>query len=1187
MFTPPPITGLRISLASPEQIRSWSAGEVTSAETLDFRTHKPVRDGLLCERIFGPVKDWTCACGRYRRERVSGFVCPHCGVEVGSHRLRRERMGHIELAVPVAHPWFARATPSILATLLGLSKRQLDDILAYRAYLVHSIDEAARARLLAEEAKRGIQDTLHTIFADLTYGAVLPEERYDVLVRRYGRAFQAQTGGAALHSHLAALNLDALSTDIRSAWQAGQGHQRQLLRRLQIVEALRASGINPSWMLLTVIPILPPDLRPMVPLDGGRFATSDLTLLYARILRCNTRVKHFEQCGAPRVMLNHEKRQLQAACDALFDNERLPHPLTDGYRRPLKSLTACVQGKYGRLRRNLLGKRVDYSGRSVICAGLDLRLHQCGLPKKICVELFKPFLIRVLLSRSLAVSVRQAKRLVERRDPVIWDALAEAMTGKVVLLNRAPTLHRLSIQAFEAVMVEGHAIRLHPLVCAAYNADFDGDQMAVHLPLSDAAQEEARRLLLSTHNLRGPASGEPSITLSQEIVLGLYYLTEARVEGQAARQMFTSSEEARLAYEEGCITLHTPILVRVPDQTILQEAPPAQAQPAPTRGRIKTTVGRLIFNEALPEALRFRNYPMTKEALKQLIAESLARCGEEATARLADTLKQLGFDYATRSGISFGIADMRMPPERQALIAKGRESVQEIDALYHRGELTEEEWSRQAIAVWTQITEEISAAVSSALDPYGALATIVKSGATKARFQQIRQLCGIRGLMARPSGAILPIPILSNYLVGLSTWELFLAASGARKGFMDRSLNTAQSGYLTRRLVEVGMEVWTTHQDCGTHDGILITAAESQERGLADFGSRIVGRVLAESVADLTVGTLLEEAHVNRLLEAGIRAVRVRSPLACQATYGICCRCYGRDLATGKQVRRGVAVGIIAGQSIGEPGTQLTMRTFHSGGIANAQGDITQGLPRVNELFEAHSPQRKAILSELAGRVSIMQDARTGRQIVQITAETASAGKEVLPARARGEVRHRYLIPAGQRLCVEQGQCVEAGKPLCEGAMDPRELLRLCGRGAVQRYLVGEVQRVYRTTGVYINDKHIEVIVRQMLRFVEVTEAGDTRLLPGERVDLFAFQAANAAALAQGGQPALAQPVLLGVTRATLQTASWVAAASFQETSRVLARAALGRTIDPLHGFKERIVLGLPIPTMSNDINSG
>jgi DNA-directed RNA polymerase subunit beta' len=815
--------------------------------------------------------------------------------------------------------------------------------------------------------------------------------------------------------------------------------------------------------------------------------------------------------------------------------------------------------------------------------------------------------------------------MVERRDPAIWDALSEVMIQKVVLLNRAPTLHRLSIQAFEAVMVEGDAIRLHPLVCAAYNADFDGDQMAVHLPLSDAAQAEARDLLLSTHNLRSAASGEPAITLSQEIVLGLFYLTEERPGTEASLRVFSGSEEANLAYQAGVIGLHTPILVRIPDQLIFSEAPPAQAQSAPPRGRLQTTVGRLLFNEVLPEVLRFRNYAIAKEALKQLLSESLSCCGEEATARLADRLKRLGFNFATRSGISFAISDIRMPPEREAFIAPGRTAVQEIDDLYQRGELTQEEWAQQSIAIWGRITEEISAAVTSALDPTGSLATIITSGATKARFQQIRQLCGIRGLMARPTGAILPIPVLSNYLLGLSTWELFLSASGARKGFMDRSLNTAQSGYLTRRLVEAGMEVWTTQEDCETHDGLLITENESQVRGLADFGSRTIGRVLAEPVAGLAAGTLLEEAQVSQLLSAGITAVRVRSPLTCAAPYGICCRCYGRDLSTGKQVRRGMAVGIIAGQSIGEPGTQLTMRTFHSGGIAHAQGDITQGLPRVNELFEAHTPQRKAILSEIAGRVRIREAPQAEQQTVQITAETTyldeyklSAGAEILvraqqwvaagqllarlPERASVTTRARHngqvvradahgiilrvieeerrssAIPPGQRLVVTEGASVEVGAPLCEGAIDPRELLRLCGREAVQRYLVSEVQRVYRATGVSINDKHIEVIVRQMLRSVEVTEAGDTELVPGERVDLFTFQTVNAATLAQGGEGALAQPRLLGVTRAALQTASWVAAASFQETSRVLAHAALCRKIDPLRGFKERIVLGLPIP---------
>ncbi len=1163
------IAGLRISLASPEQIRAWSSGQVTKPDTINYQTNKPEKDGLFCERIFGPMQDWTCACGKYRHERTAGFVCERCGVEVAPSRVRRERMGHIELAVPVVHSWFARGAPSILAILLDLSPRQLASVLAYSGYLVTEIDESRRKEQLSQfDAENEAEQELQQCLSQLIPGAFLDEEHYRGLSLLYGSCFRAQTGAEAIRRQLDALDLSALALALRQTIREGGGNQKKAIKRLHIVEAFRTSEVNPSWAVMDVIPVLPPDLRPLVHLGGGRLAASDLNTLYERIIHRNARIQRFIKHGAPDAMLNYEKRLLQDACDALFDNARRKRPLTGSRGQPLKSLTDTLKGKQGRFRRNLLGKRVDYSGRSVICVGLDLALHECGLPKKIALELFKPFVMRKLLDRHIARTPRHAKRLVERRSRYVWDQLAECMHEKVVLLNRAPTLHRLSIQAFEAKLVEGDAIRLHPLVCSAFNADFDGDQMAVHLPLSDQAQAEARRLMLSVRNLRSPAAGDPAIALSQEIVLGCYYLTEDRPSKCLAGRMFADANEARLAYDQGIIDLHTRITVRVPDQRIHDAPPPAPAS-TPRQGRIETTVGRLIFNELLPDHLRYRNYAMTKECLKQLVAESLASGGEDATARLADAIKQLGYRYATKSGTSFGISDMAEPPEKQALVAEGQARSQEIHALFQEGTITQEERDQKNIALWTECTEQISAKLVEHLDPFGTLSTIIKSGCTKAKFQQIRQLSGIRGLMADPSGRIIPIPVLGNYLRGLQTWEIFIAASGARKGFMDRSLNTAQSGYLTRKLVEVGMEVWTTMTDCGTREGWLITNEESQALGLPDMRSRVVGRVLAESVAGLEAGVLLEESHVEQLLASGITALRVRSPFTCQADYGICCRCYGRDLATGKLVKRGVAVGVIAGQSIGEPGTQLTMRTFHSGGIANAQGDITQGLPRVSELFEARVPKGAALLAESDGIVQIEKRADTGKTVIRISNPDALRVSEKPSA---------HELAPGQSPTVQPGQAVVLGTPLTSGARNPRQILDLQGRTETARYLINEVQGVYRGTGVYINDKHIEVIVRQMLRFVQISHPGDTALLPGDLIDRFSFAHANEAILAQGGEPATAQPVLLGLTKTALHTTSWVAAASFQETSKVLTQAAIRGQVDYLKGYKERIVLGARIP---------
>jgi DNA-directed RNA polymerase subunit beta' len=1160
------LEGLRISLASPEQIRAWSFGRVTRPDTINYRTNKPVPGGLLCERIFGPLKDWTCFCGKYRRMRTPGFVCEICGVEIAPSRVRRERMGHIELAAPVVHPWFARGAKSILSLLLDLTPREISAVLAYSGYLVTEVNEYKRAKALRDfGAASEPEREAYQLLSGLAPGTFLDEGHYQELTLLYSECFRAQTGAEALRLRLDVLDLSALAASLQRQIREGNGNPKRSTARLHVVEAFRSSGVKPAWIVMDVLPVLPPDLRPFVHIGGGRFATSDINTLYARVIHRDARVRRFLARRAPEAMLKLEKRLLQEACDALFDNAHCMHPLTGSRHQPLKSLTDTLTGKHGRFRRNLLGKRVDYSGRSVICVGLDLKLYECGLPKKVAIELFKPFVIEKLVDRHLARTPRHAKRLIERRHPVVWDQLAECMREKVVLLNRAPTLHRLSIQAFEAKLVEGDAIRLHPLVCSAFNADFDGDQMAVHLPLSEAAQEEARRLMISVRNLRSPATGEPAISLSQDIVLGCFYLTEERTSHKRSRGAFAGVNEARMAYEQGVIDLHAPITIRISHCQVYNAPPPAPAF-SPNRGRIETTVGRLIFNELLPSCLGFRNYAMTKEGLKQLVVESLTRLGEDATAELADAIKQLGFHFATKSGISFAMSDIQEPPEKHVLVAQGQERSEEIRRDYLEGTINEEERDQRLIALWTQITEEISQKLLALLDPWGTIATIVQSGATKAKFQQIRQLSGIRGLMADPSGRIIPVPVLGNYRVGLTTWEIFIAASGARKGFMDRSLNTAQSGYLTRKLVEVGMEVWTTQEDCGTEEGWLITNQESQALGLPDMTSRVVGRVLAEPVASLPAGTLLDEEQVADLLACGITALRVRSPFTCQADYGICCRCYGRDLSTDNLVRCGVAVGIIAGQSIGEPGTQLTMRTFHSGGVANAQGDITQGLPRVSELFEARVPRGSALLAEICGTVQIEKEADTGKTVIRIVPQNALDQPKA------------YTVAAGQSLLIKDGQSVQIGTPLTTGARNPRQILSLQGREATARYLLNEVQRVYRTTGVSINDKHIEVIVRQMLRYMLVSNSGDTAHLPGDLVDCFQFMQGNTEIVAQGGTPALARPALLGLTRAALQTASWIAAASFQETSRVLTHAAIRRQVDPLRGYKERIVLGARIP---------
>jgi len=988
-------------------------------------------------------------------------------------------------------------------------------------------------------------------------------------------------------------------------------------------------------MILTVLPVLPPDLRPMVQLDGGRFATSDLNDLYRRVINRNNRLKRLLELSAPEIIIRNEKRMLQEACDALIDNGRRGRAVAGSGNHKLKSLSDMLKGKQGRFRQNLLGKRVDYSGRSVIVVGPELKLHQCGLPKRMALELFKPFVMRKLVEQNFAHNIKSAKRFVERVKPEVWDVLEEVIKDHPVLLNRAPTLHRLGIQAFEAVLVEGSAIQLHPLVCSAFNADFDGDQMAVHVPLSDKAQDEARQLMLSTRNLLSPGTGDPSIGASQDMVLGCFYLTQERPDQKGENRVFTDTTEVLLAYESGIIALQTPIEVRLGDVDVYDNPPPDKATIIHANGkRVRTTVGRVIFNQALPERLRFKNYAMKKENLRQVIGECFKEYGRAKTAELADEIKRLGFTYATKCGVTIAISDVKVPIGKQEELARADAKIVELEEQYRDGLITDHEKYQQTVDVWNEATDNVTRMVEATLDPYGSIYTIARSGATKAKFQQIRQLSGMRGLMASPSGRIIDVPIRGNFREGLSVLEYFISSHGARKGLADTALRTAESGYLTRRLIDVAQDVIVNDEDCGTTDGILITEADSKEMMLPDIRSRLIGRVLAEPIPGfehIAPGDELIDEQVDEIVNSGVKAVRVRSVLACLAHRGICRKCYGRDLAANSLVKIGAAVGIIAAQSIGEPGTQLTMRTFHTGGIAGAQGDITQGLPRVEELFEARVPKDKAEISEIDGVVEIVKDPNTNVRTVRVVSSNvffdeyplptasqvlvndkdhilkdqviammpAENGSEPIPvmARTEGELNinadgmltirfeereeRSYPIPAARNIVVADGQKIQAGTPITGGQRDPQDVLRIQGREAVQMYVVKEVQRVYRNTGVYISDKHIEVIIRQMLRRVKVEEPGDTEMLPNDLVDRFVYADTNARVLAEGGEPATAQTVLLGVTKASLNTDSFLAAASFQETTRVLTEAAIEARTDHLVGLKENVIIGKLIPAGS------
>lgn len=1117
---------IRIGLASPEQIRAWSSGEVKKPETINYRTLKPERDGLFCERIFGPTKDWECHCGKYKRVRYKGIICDRCGVEVTRAKVRRERLGHIELAAPVSHIWYFKGIPSRMGLLMDMSPRSLEKILYFVSYVVIDPGDTSleKKQLLSEQEYRENRD-------------------------KYGNRFVAGMGADAVKALLEEIDLDQLSQELRAELGEVTGQRRiRAIRRLEVVEAFLKSGNQPAWMILDVIPVIPPELRPMVQLDGGRFATSDLNDLYRRVINRNNRLKRLLDLGAPDIIVRNEKRMLQEAVDALVDNGRRGRPVTGPGNRPLKSLSDMLKGKQGRFRQNLLGKRVDYSGRSVIVVGPDLKLSQCGLPKEMALELFKPFVMKRLVNQGYAHNIKSAKRMVERVRDEVWDVLEDVIREHPVMLNRAPTLHRLGIQAFEPVLVEGRAIQIHPLVCTGYNADFDGDQMAVHVPLAAEAQSEARILMLSSHNILNPKDGRPVVTPTQDMVLGCFYLTIDRDGEKGEGMYFRDEDEAVFAYESEELELHAKIKVRRKPGEFLE-----------------TTVGRLIFNQIIPSELGYINKVVDKKMLAQIISKCYHQLGYAGTAELLDGIKKLGFIYATKAGITVGITDVMIPPDKQEILAKAEGEVDKVEQQYRRGLITEDERYGKVTGIWQRATEQVTDSLLEHLDHLNPIYMMAVSGA-RGNIQQIRQLAGMRGLMADPSGRIIDLPIKANFREGLTVLEYFISTHGARKGLADTALRTADSGYLTRRLVDVAQDVIVREVDCGTTEGIYVAEVTDGDDVIENLEERIIGRFTLEPVVNPETGEIIVEAdqeireeEAEKIIAAGIKNVLIRSTLTCNTRYGTCQKCYGRNLATGFTVEIGEAVGIMAAQSIGEPGTQLTMRTFHTGGVAGE--DITQGLPRVEELFEARKPKGQAIIAECDGIVSIAEN--KGKREIEVAGE---------------EEKQTYTIPFGSRLRVENEQFVEAGEELTEGSVNPHDLLQVKGTGAVQAYLLREVQRVYRMQGVDINDKHIEVMIRQMLRKVKVEDAGDTGLLPGGLVDIFEYEEENNRALAAGEEPATAQPVILGITKASLATDSFLSAASFQETTRVLTEAAIKGKGDPLLGLKENVIIGKLIP---------
>ncbi len=1128
---------MRIGLASPEMIRDWSYGEVKKPETINYRTLKPEREGLFCEKIFGPTRDWECHCGKYKRVRYKGIVCDRCGVEVTRSKVRRERMGHIELAAPVSHIWYFKGIPSRMGLLLDMSPRALEKVLYFVSYIVTDPGDTSlmKKQLLTETEYREYRD-------------------------KYGNRFDATMGAEAIKKLLVEIELQKLNDELRTELKEVSGQRKiRAIRRLEVVEAFLQSGNKPEWMILDIVPVIPPELRPMVQLDGGRFATSDLNDLYRRVINRNNRLKRLLDLGAPDIIVRNEKRMLQEAVDALIDNGRRGRPVTGPGNRPLKSLSDMLKGKQGRFRQNLLGKRVDYSGRSVIVVGPNLKLHQCGLPKEMALELFKPFVMKKLVNEGHAHNIKSAKRMVERVRPEVWDVLEEVITGHPVLLNRAPTLHRLGIQAFEPVLVEGRALQIHPLVCTAYNADFDGDQMAVHVPLSAEAQAEARLLMLSSHNILNPKDGRPVAQPNQDLVLGAYYLTMDRPGALGEGKIFRDVDEALLAYEAKQVHLQASVKIRSGGK------------------RIETTVGRTIFNSVIPangsnvnktvslDDPDYINEVAGKKTLANIVAKTYRVGGYAATAALLDGIKTLGFKYSTKAGITVGLSDIEVPKEKKRILAEADATVAKIEQQYRRGLITDEERYGLVIDTWTKATDAVTKALMDTLDRFNPVYMMATSGA-RGNIQQLRQLAGMRGLMADPSGRTIELPIKANFREGLTVLEYFISSHGARKGLADTALRTADSGYLTRRLVDVSQDVIVRDEDCGTATGITVEDVKDGPEVIEKLEERIVGRYLLEPIVDPETGEILAtpDAEISEEQATKIansyRTVTIRSVLTCKTRYGVCRKCYGRNLATGRPVEMGEAVGIIAAQSIGEPGTQLTMRTFHTGGVAG--DDITQGLPRVEELFEARKPKGQAIIAEMGGKVSV-REVKLRREV------------EVL---GLNEEHATYTIPYGSRLRVRDGQEVVAGDELTEGSVNPHDMLKVKGMRGVQVYLLSEVQRVYRLQGVDINDKHIEVMVRQMLRKVKIEESGDTALLPGGLIDVFDFQEENARVIAAGGEPAVARPVLLGITKASLATDSFLSAASFQETTRVLTEAAIKGKVDPLLGLKENVIIGKLIP---------
>jgi len=1134
---------IRISLASPEKIRQWSKGEVKKPETINYRTLKPEKEGLFCEKIFGPTKDWECHCGKYKRVRYKGVVCDRCGVEVTKAKVRRERMGHIELAAPVSHIWYFKGIPSRMGLILDMSPRALEKILYFASYVVTDVGDTS-----------------------LSEKQLLSEKEYRDAIDKHGRRFKASMGAEAVKELLANIDLEGEAKELRTLLKESSGQKKiRIIRRLEVVEAFRQSGNKPEWMVLDVIPVIPPDLRPMVQLDGGRFATSDLNDLYRRVINRNNRLKRLLDLGAPDIIVRNEKRMLQEAVDALIDNGRRGRPVTGPGNRPLKSLSDMLKGKQGRFRQNLLGKRVDYSGRSVIVVGPELKFYQCGLPKKMALELFKPFVMKRLVNEGHAHNIKSAKRMVEKVKPEVWDVLDSVIKEHPVLLNRAPTLHRLGIQAFEPILVEGKAIKLHPLVCTAYNADFDGDQMAVHVPLSMEAQAEARFLMLSVNNILAPKDGKPITTPTQDMVLGSYYLTVEKEGGIREGMVFKDYDEMLLAYYDGVVDLHSRVKVRVK----LDEQ---------DRGKlVESTVGRFIFNQNIPQDLGFVNREEDKYSLEidsvvdknklgNIIEKCFRRHGNTITAVVLDNVKSTGFHFSTIGAITVSIDDIVVPDEKEILISEAEEKVDKYEKSYRRGLISDEERYERVIEVWNKTTELVTEALMNNLDPLNNIFIMAQSGARGSK-NQIRQLAGMRGLMANASGKTVEQPIRANFREGLTVLEFFTSTHGSRKGLADTALRTADSGYLTRRLVDVSQDVIVREEDCGTDQYITIRAFKDGKEVIEDLWDRIEGRYAYEDIVNpntgeivVKSGELISEIAADKIIALGITEVKSRSVLGCKTRHGVCSKCYGRNLATGINVNIGEAVGIIAAQSIGEPGTQLTMRTFHTGGVAGA--DITQGLPRVEELFEARKPKGLAIISEVSGTISLSESKRK---------------KEVIVTAEDGEAK-AYTIPYGSRLKVKSGEIIEAGDEITEGSVNPHDILKIKGIGGVQSYLVKEVQRVYRMQGVDINDKHIEVIVRQMLNKVKVEDSGDTDFLPGGLVNIFNFEETNMKIEEQGGVAAVGRRTLLGITKASLATESFLSAASFQETTRVLTEAAIKGKEDGLIGLKENVLIGKLIP---------